>query len=50
MLVRARGVEAVPEDAYAPAGNCVRGLDASNPRLFGGHVVGSGFGVGLILP
>jgi hypothetical protein len=34
MLVGAGRVEAVSEDDHAPAGNRVRGLDASNPRLF----------------
>jgi len=34
MLVGARRVEAVSEKEDAPAGNRVRRLDASNPRLF----------------
>jgi hypothetical protein len=34
MLLGARGVEALSEDAHAPAGNGVLGLDASNSRLF----------------
>jgi hypothetical protein len=33
VLVGARRVEALSEDAHAPTGNRVRGLDASNPRL-----------------
>jgi hypothetical protein len=34
MLVGARRVEAVSEKEDAPAGNRVRRLDASDPRLF----------------
>jgi hypothetical protein len=34
MLVGARRVEAVSEEDQAPAGNRVRRLDASDPRLF----------------
>jgi hypothetical protein len=34
MLVGARGVESVSEDAHAPAGNGVLGFDASNLRIF----------------
>jgi hypothetical protein len=49
MLVRARGIEALAENAKASAGNRMRRLDTSDLWLLGNHVVGSGSGfIGII--